>query len=169
MPMKVDRYWSKNEKQMVKQSAGILLYCLKQKEPEVLLVHPGGPFWAKKDFGAWTIPKGEINDDETAKEAVRREAFEEIGLKVEGDMIELTPIKYQNGKKIIAWAVQGNFNPSEFKSNTFEMKWPPKSTELKTFPEIDRADWFTMRDAKLKILKAQLPLLEELEKLFYFS
>lgn len=154
---------------MGKQSAGILLYRLKEKELEVLLTHPGGPFWAKKDIGAWTIPKGEINDNETAKDAALREACEEIGLKVEGDMLELTPIKYKNGKKIIAWAVQGNFNPSEFKSNTFEMKWPPNSTELKTFPEIDRVDWFTMRDAKLKILKAQIPLVKELEQLLGFS
>src|SRR5674476_604456 len=112
---------------MQKKSAGILLYRFQNNLPEVLLVHPGGPFWAKKDLGVWSIPKGEFEADENPLDAAKREVKEETGIKVQGDFIELTPVKQKSGKVIYAWALQGNFNLEEIQSNTFEIEWPPKS------------------------------------------
>ena len=148
---------------MSKKSAGILLYRFHTNLPEVLLVHPGGPFWARQDLGSWSIPKGEFENDENALEAAKRELEEETGLRVTGDFIELNPVKQKSGKMVYAWAVEGNIIPEEIISNTFEIEWPPKSGMKKTFPEIDQAAWFTLEAAKIKILEAQIPLISELE------
>lgn len=146
-----------------KRSAGMLLY----RQPgggalEVLLVHPGGPFWAKKDLGAWTIPKGEIDEGEDAQAAARRELAEETGLEVEGELIALAPIRQKGGKTVHAWAAEADCDPSAIRSNTFSMEWPPKSGRQQQFPEIDRAGWFTIDQARAKILPAQAPLLDDL-------
>ena len=152
---------------MSKKSAGILLYRFHTNIPEVLLVHPGGPYWSRKDLGAWSIPKGEFEDDEDALEAAKREFEEETGMRVTGDFIELNPVKQKSGKVVYAWAVEGNINPEEIISNTFEIEWPPKSGMGKTFPEIDQAVWFTLDKAKIKILEAQVPLIDELKTKLY--
>lgn len=146
-----------------KESAGILVYRFHKNLPEVLLVHPGGPFWATKDLGAWSIPKGEFEADENPLDAAKREVKEETGLKIQGDFIELTPVKQKSGKIVFAWATEGNFNVTEIKSNEFEMEWPPKSGNKKAFPEIDKAAWFTIQQASKKINEGQIPLLKELE------
>jgi|SRR5665647_583725 len=148
---------------MQKKSAGILLYHFQNNIAEVLLVHPGGPLWAKKDIGAWSISKGEFEDNENPLDAAKREVKEETGIIVEGDFIELTPVKLKSGKLVYAWAVEGNFITSEIKSNTFEMEWPPKSGQKKSFPEVDKAAWFNLNEAKEKINIGQVPLIEELE------
>ena len=148
---------------MQKKSAGILLYRIHNNLPEVLLVHPGGPYWSKKDLGVWSIPKGEFDSDENPLDAAKREVEEETGLKVQGEFVELTPVKQKGGKVIYAWAVQGNLNATEIKSNTFEIEWPPKSGNKKAFPEIDKATWFNMDEAKKKIIQGQVQLILELE------
>jgi predicted NUDIX family NTP pyrophosphohydrolase len=147
---------------MQKKSAGILFYRINNNHTEVLLIHPGGPYWAKKDAGAWSIPKGEFSEDENPLDAAKREVEEETGIKVSGKFIELTPVKQKSGKLIYAWAVEGNFDPAEIKSNTFEIEWPPKSGKLQSFPEVDRAEWFITEEAKQKIVPGQVPLIEEL-------
>jgi predicted NUDIX family NTP pyrophosphohydrolase len=129
---------------------------------ELLLVHPGGPFWARKDVGAWSIPKGEYSDDEDPLQAARREFLEETGFEAEGEMIELTAVKQMGGKIVQAWAFEGNCDAGAVKSNLFSIEWPPKSGKTREFPEIDRADWFTVDVAKEKILKGQLSLIDEL-------
>jgi predicted NUDIX family NTP pyrophosphohydrolase len=148
---------------MAKKSAGILLYRIKKNQPEVLLVHPGGPFWAKKDLGSWSIPKGEYEEGEDPLDAARREVKEETGLQVKGPFIELAPVKQKGGKLVVAWAAEGDFDPATIKSNEFEMEWPPKSGKRKTFPEVDKAAWFTISEAVEKIVEGQIPLLKELE------
>jgi predicted NUDIX family NTP pyrophosphohydrolase len=145
-----------------KQSAGILMYRLHDGELEVFLVHPGGPFWAKKDEGAWSIPKGEFEKNDDPLAAAKREFAEETGLSVEGAFRPLTPLKQRSGKTVYAWIVSGNCDPQAIKSNTFLMEWPPKSGNQAEFPEIDRAAWFTIQEATKKFLPSQLPLLEEL-------
>ena len=147
---------------MSKKSAGILLYRIKNKMLEVLLVHPGGPFWIKKDAGAWTIPKGELNVDEEPFDAAIREMKEETGIILKGNFIELTPVKQKGGKLVYAWAKEQDVDLSDIKSNEFEMEWPPKSGKKKLFPEIDKADWFDLKTAKEKMNAGQLPLIEEL-------
>jgi len=147
---------------MSKKSAGIILYRTQNDLFEILLVHPGGPFWVKKDEGAWTIPKGEF-DDEDPLEAAKREFEEETGKKVSGKFIELKPVKQKSGKLIFAWAVEGNMDTATIKSNEFEIEWPPGSGKMKSFPEIDKAGWFTIRDAAIKINPGQLSLIKELE------
>ncbi len=130
---------------------------------EVLLAHPGGPFWRNKDEGAWTIPKGEFGDDENPLAAAKREFEEELGAQPPvSDYLQLKPIKQKNGKIVHAWAVEGNFDPRTLKSNTFEMQWPPKSGRMKTFPEVDRAQWFSSEVAKQKMLFGQAALIDEL-------
>jgi predicted NUDIX family NTP pyrophosphohydrolase/trans-aconitate methyltransferase len=129
---------------------------------EVLLVHPGGPFWAKKDDGAWSIPKGEVSDDEEPLAAARREFEEELGGPVEGEFLPLEPIRQPGGKRVLAWAVRADFDPATLRSNTFSMEWPPKSGRQQQFPEVDKAAWFDLDVAKQKILKGQAPLLDEL-------
>jgi predicted NUDIX family NTP pyrophosphohydrolase len=147
-----------------KRSAGILLYRMRAGVLEVLLAHPGGPFWAKKDAGAWTIPKGEIGEDEEAQCAARREFAEETGLEVPGDLVPLTPIRQRSGKTVLAWAAAGDCDPAAIRSNTFSMEWPPRSGKRQDFAEIDRAAWFPLEEARAKILPAQAPLLDELER-----
>ena len=147
---------------MSKKSAGILLYRIKNKILEVLLVHPGGPFWLKKDEGAWTIPKGELNDNEEPFDAAIREMKEETAIILKGDFIELTPVKQKGGKLVYAWAKEQDVDLSDIKSNEFEIEWPPKSGKTRSFPEIDKADWFDINTAKEKMNAGQLPLIEEL-------
>ena len=148
---------------MQKRSAGILLFRRKP-ELEFLLVHPGGPLWARKDVGAWTIPKGELDGQDPLQAAIR-EFAEETGDEVSGDFIPLTTIKQASGKEVLAWAVEGDLEAASIKSNTFEMEWPPKSGRKKSFPEIDRAEWFTFETADAKINPAQTALLRELKDL----
>ena len=148
---------------MSKKSAGIILYRTQNDLFEILLVHPGGPFWTKKDEGAWTIPKGEFDDDEDPLNAAKREFEEETGMKISGEFIELKPVKQKSGKLIYAWAVEGDMDPATIKSNEFEIEWPPRSGKMKSFPEIDKAGWFTIRDAAIKINPGQLSLIKELE------
>jgi predicted NUDIX family NTP pyrophosphohydrolase len=144
------------------RSAGILLYRRKGRGIEVLLVHPGGPFWAKKDEGAWTIPKGVIEPGEDAIAVARREFEEETGLRPEGELIVLGSFAQSRAKTIDIWAVEGDFDPAALKSNTFSMEWPPRSGRMATFPEVDRAQWFTPEEAAAKILKGQRPVVEAL-------
>lgn len=148
-----------------KRSAGILLYRRRQGELEVFLAHPGGPFWAKKDLGAWTIPKGEIGEGEDPLAAAKREFAEEIGMRVEGQFRALTPIRQKGGKLVLAWAVEGDCEAAGVRSNVFSMEWPPKSGKQAEFPEVDRAAWFALAEAREKLLPSQLPLLDELEGL----
>lgn len=150
---------------MAKNSAGILLYRRRGEVTEVLLVHPGGPYWAKKDLGAWSVPKGEFAPGEDALVAARREFEEETGFAVDGQFIKLTPVKQSGGKLVQVWAVEGDCEASTVRSNTFSMEWPPRSGKEKQFPEIDRAEWFTIEAAKQKILKGQIPFIEELKRI----
>lgn len=131
---------------------------------EVLLVHPGGPFWANKDDGTWSIPKGEFDDEEDPLDAARREFEEETGSAPSGDAIPLEPLRQSSGKVVYAWAVRGDFDPGTLKSNTFSMEWPPKSGRQQDFPEVDRAAWFSIEEAGRKILKGQAPLLRQLRE-----
>jgi predicted NUDIX family NTP pyrophosphohydrolase len=148
---------------MPKKSAGILLYRPNAHSgAEVLLVHPGGPFWRNKDEGAWTIPKGEFHDEDPLA-AAKREFKEETGsAPPDGQYIPLTPIKQKNGKIVHAWAVEGDFDPARLSSNEFETEWPPKSGRMQPFPEVDRAEWFAPDVAKRKILSGQGALIDEL-------
>ena len=146
-----------------KNSAGILLYHRKNGILEVLLVHPGGPFWKNKDAGAWTVPKGEYDEGEEPLDAAIREFGEETGIKLSGNFIELSPIRQKSGKRVLCWALEGEADPTQIKSNSFEMEWPPRSGKKQSFPEVDRAEWFTIPLAMEKILEAQRPLLQELE------
>jgi len=148
---------------MSKKSAGILLYRFENDLPEIFLVHSGGPFWAKKDLGAWSIPKGEFEADENPLDAAKREVEEETGIKVSGEFIELTPVKQKSGKIIYAWAQEKDINPAQITSNNFEIEWPPKSGKKKAFPEIDKAAWFNMDEAKKRIVEEQASLIKELE------
>jgi len=130
----------------------------------VLLVHPGGPFWAKKDDGAWSIPKGEFEENEDPWDAAKREFEEETGVAPPtGDVIPLEPLRQPSGKIVYAWAVNADFDPAALKSNTFSMEWPPKSGRHQEFPEIDRAAWLLIEIAKRKILKGQAPFLDQLQ------
>ncbi|MEP7375734.1 MAG: NUDIX domain-containing protein [Chitinophagaceae bacterium] len=148
---------------MIKKSAGILLYRFHNNLTEVLLVHPGGPFWAKKDLGAWSIPKGEFGPGANPLDAAKRELEEETGIKAEGDFIELTPVRQKSGKLIYAWAWEKDIDAAGIRSNSFEIEWPPKSGKKKSFPEIDKAAWFSMDEARKKIVEGQAPLIDELE------
>jgi predicted NUDIX family NTP pyrophosphohydrolase len=145
-----------------RKSAGILLYRRRDGVLEIFLVHPGGPLWARKDDGAWSIPKGEYTEDETPLLAAQREFAEETGATVQGPFAALTPVKQPSGKLITAWAAAGDFDPSQLRSNHFSMEWPPKSGQQQFFPEVDRGAWFTLPEALIKILSGQRPLLEEL-------
>lgn len=147
-----------------KQSAGILLYRRAGRHVEVLLVHPGGPFWAKKDAGAWSIPKGEFADSEESLQAAKREFTEETSFSIEGTFTPLNPVKQPGGKTVYAWAVEGDLDARAIRSNTFSIEWPRGSAKTKSFPEIDRADWFDLDTAKVKILKGQVGLLEQLSR-----
>ena len=149
---------------MPKQSAGILLFRERSGSVEVLLVHPGGPFWAKKDDAAWSIPKGEFNESEDPLAAARREFEEELGAPASGEFISLGSIKQSGGKRVHAWALRGEFDPMLLRSNTFRMEWPPKTGREMEFPEVDRAEWFDLVSARNKILKGQVELIERLQE-----
>jgi predicted NUDIX family NTP pyrophosphohydrolase len=145
-----------------KTSAGILLYRLHDGAVEVFLVHPGGPFWAKKDAGAWSIPKGEFEPGEDALEAAKREFSEETGSAIAGHFIALSPVKQASGKIVHAWAVRGDIDAAAIASNTFEMQWPPRSGVTREFPEVDRGGWFSLAVAREKLVSGQRTLLDEL-------
>ena len=151
---------------MAGRSAGILLYRRIDGEPMVLLAHPGGPFWAKKDAGAWTIPKGLIEPGEDAESAARREFAEETGAALTGALLPLGEITQAGGKKVVAFACEGDFDVDSLTSNLFELEWPPKSGRRQNFPEIDRAQWFEIAAARHKILASQQSLLDRLLVLF---
>ena len=148
-----------------KVSAGLLMYRRRPGGLEVLLVHPGGPFWKNKDAGAWTIPKGEPAADEDLISAARREFVEEIGVEPSGTFTPLAPIKQKGGKLVHAWAVEGDLDTKTIKSNTFTIEWPPKSGKQVEFPEVDRAEFFGLSDARMKVNVAQVALLDELERM----
>jgi len=150
---------------MAKESAGLLLFRRRDGGVEVFLVHPGGPFWARKDTHAWSIPKGEPGADEDTLQAARREFTEETGLDVSGDFVSLAPRKQPGGKIVHAWAVEADCDPAAVRSNLFSMEWPPRSGRRQEFPEIDRAAWFPLADAREKIHKGQIVLLDELAQL----
>jgi predicted NUDIX family NTP pyrophosphohydrolase len=149
---------------MQKQSAGILLYRLNNDALEVFLVHLGGPFFANKDDGSWSIPKGEFDDSEAPLVAARREFFEETGFVIEAEATytPLSLIKTASGRQVYAFALEGDADPATLTSNTFEIEWPPRSGMRQSFPEVDRGDWFSITEAKKKLQPAQLPLLDEL-------
>jgi predicted NUDIX family NTP pyrophosphohydrolase len=147
---------------MASRSAGIVVYRRRPSGLEFLLVHPGGPYWAKKDEGAWSIPKGEHGDEEEPREVARRELEEETGLRVDGELIPLQTIRQRGGKSVAAWGCEADWDPATLRSNTFRMEWPPRSGKMAEFPEVDRAGWFTLDRARVKLNPAQLPLLEEL-------
>ncbi len=149
----------------MKQSAGLLLYRYSNDILEILLVHPGGPFWKNKDSGAWSIPKGEFNANEDGLAAAIREAKEETGKLFTGNFVPLFPIKQKNGKTVYAWAAETDFDTATFTSNTFSLEWPPKSGKTIDVPEVDRAEWFNLTNAKEKINSAQWALIEQLVKL----
>ena len=148
---------------MAKLSAGLLLHRGTGEALEVLLVHPGGPFWARKDEGAWSIPKGEYLAGEDPLEAARREFDEELGTSPpDGPLLDLGEVRQAGGKHVVAWALRGDLDVDEITSNTFEMVWPPRSGQVQSFPEIDRAGWFTVEEARVKLLSGQLPFLDRL-------
>jgi predicted NUDIX family NTP pyrophosphohydrolase len=148
---------------MRKQSAGILLYRMAGKKPEVFLVHPGGPFWKNKDIGAWTIPKGEFGGDELALDAAVREFREETGHSLPGPFHPLAPIRQKGGKQVFAWASAGDLDPATIVSNTFDMEWPPHSGRQQSFPEVSKGAWFDLETAAQIINPAQTALLQELK------
>ena len=150
---------------MAGQSAGILVYRRNKKTIEFFLVHPGGPFWAKKDLGAWSIPKGEYEPGEDPLAAAQREFEEETGQKISGKFTALTPIKQKAGKIVNAWLVEGNVDTDAIRSNSFEMEWPPKSGRKQSFPEVDKGGWFDAATAKEKINVNQAGLIDEAMKL----
>lgn len=150
---------------MAKQSAGISLFRKNDDMLQVFLVHPGGPFFKNKDLGSWSIPKGEFSDEDALTTA-KREFLEETGQPIEGNFIALTPVTLKSGKNIYAWAVEGDIDHEIIVSNLFEIEWPPKSGKKQFFPEIDRAAWFDIETAKLKINTGQVGLIEELERGF---
>jgi predicted NUDIX family NTP pyrophosphohydrolase len=147
----------------MKRSAGILLHRERDGAREVLLVHPGGPFWAKKDAGAWSIPKGEYDEGEDPRECAAREFEEELGSPLpDGELTELGTVKLKSGKEIVAYAVAGDLDADAITSNTFTMEWPPRSGRMGEFPEVDRAGWFGLAEAREKLNPAQAELLDRL-------
>ncbi|MGX5827810.1 NUDIX domain-containing protein [Mesorhizobium sp. 43Arga] len=149
---------------MAKRSAGLLIYRRGDGDIRVLLVHPGGPFWARKDDGAWSIPKGLIDEDEDELAAAQRETGEELGITFDGPFARLGDYKQPGGKIVIAWSVEARaeIDVAAIKSNSFTIEWPPRSGSMKEFPEVDRAGWFTLPEAEVKILKGQRPMLSDL-------
>ncbi len=149
---------------MTRQSAGLLMFRIRDNALEVFLVHPGGPFWSARDLGVWSIPKGEFEAGEDPIEAARREFGEETGLPCAGVFIPLEPVRQKGGKVVFAWAFEGDANPAAARSNTFAMEWPPHSGLMQVFPEVDRAAWFTLKEARARINAGQAPLLDELAR-----
>jgi predicted NUDIX family NTP pyrophosphohydrolase len=150
---------------MGRVSAGLILFRRAPAGVEVLLVHPGGPFWAKKDAGAWSIPKGEVAEGEELLATARREFAEELGFAASGEFVPLGEVKQKGDKTVHAWAVEGDCDAGACKSNTFKMEWPPRSGKWAEFPEVDRAEFFSLAAAREKINSGQAPLLDELERL----
>ena len=147
----------------MKRSAGVLLYRRSDAALEVLLVHPGGPYWLRKDRGAWQLPKGEIGAGEEPEETARREFEEELGFALDGPLQPLGDIRQAGGKWVTAFAAEGDLDASAIRSNTFDTEWPPRSGKLERFPEISAARWLTLADARTVMLESQLPLLDRLE------
>jgi predicted NUDIX family NTP pyrophosphohydrolase len=147
---------------MAKQSSGILLYRFINDQLQAFLVHPGGPFFRNKDDGSWSIPKGEFWDDEDPLDAAKREFLEETGQPIDGNFIPLEPVTQKGGKKVFAWAVEGDINHETITSNLFEIEWPPRSGKKQSFPEIDKAAWFDIETAKIKINVAQAAFINDL-------
>lgn len=152
---------------MARRSAGILLHRTSESgTAEVLLVHPGGPFWARKDHGAWSIPKGEYAEGEPPFDAAVREFAEELGQPLPGgSALPLAEVRQKGGKTVVAWAIEGSIDEERIESNHFEMEWPPKSGRMQSFPEVDRAEWFDLEAARTKILAGQVSLIDQLEAL----
>jgi predicted NUDIX family NTP pyrophosphohydrolase len=144
-----------------KNTAGLLLYR-RRGELEIFLVHPGGPFWAKKDFGAWSLPKGQIDEGEDPLQTAKREFTEETGFPIDGDFRPLEPVKQSGGKVVHAWAIEADCDPAQLRSNLFSMEWPPKSGKTQEFPEVDRGAWFNLPEARKRILAAQRGFIEQL-------
>ncbi len=149
---------------MAKRSAGLVLYRNAADSIEVFLVHPGGPFWAKKEDAAWSIPKGEIAEGEDALEAAKREFQEETGFAVNGAFEALEPVKQAGGKMVYAWCFEGDIDASAIRSNTFSMEWPPRSGKTQEFAEVDRGAWFDLAEARKKVVRGHIPLLEQLQE-----
>jgi predicted NUDIX family NTP pyrophosphohydrolase len=150
---------------MPRASAGLLMYRRRSGALQVLLVHPGGPFWTKRDLGAWTIPKGEVAQGEDPLATARREFEEETSLRANGPFLPLGSVTQKAGKVVHAWAFEGDCDPALVESNTFEVEWPPRSGKWRSFPEVDRAEWFSLEDARLKLNAAQTSLLDALVRL----
>ncbi|MGC2460415.1 MAG: NUDIX domain-containing protein [Steroidobacteraceae bacterium] len=148
-----------------KRSAGIVLYRKRLGILEIFLVHPGGPYWARKDNGAWSIPKGEYEQGEEALQAAQREFLEETGVAVNGPFLALAPVRQPSGKMITAWAAEGDLDPTRLRSNTFSLEWPPKSGVMQSFPEVDRGAWFSLANARSKLSPGQRPLLRDIAEL----
>jgi predicted NUDIX family NTP pyrophosphohydrolase len=151
---------------MAKRSAGLLMYRWRNRELQVFLVHPGGPFWAKKDMGAWSISKGECVDGEIPLEAAKREFHEETGFTAQGTFLELGTVQQSGGKVVHAWAFEGDADPGAMVSNRCQVEWPPRSGRMIEIPEMDRGDWFSMDEARERILKSQAPFLDRLSEKF---
>jgi predicted NUDIX family NTP pyrophosphohydrolase len=150
---------------MSKRSAGLLLYRVRDEGLEVFLAHMGGPFWARKDEGAWTIVKGEYEEPEDPFAAARREFLEETGTHPPaGRTLDLGEVRQSSGKRVVAWAIEGDLDPASVRSNTFTVEWPPRSGLMREFPEIDRAEWFDTATARRKLIKAQVPFIDALER-----
>ena len=148
------------------RSAGLLLFRRSSAGLEVLVVHPGGPFWARKDLGAWSLPKGEYDDDEDPAVCARREFAEELGTAPpDGELLDLGEVRLKSGKVVVAWAVEGDLDTAEIVSNTFETEWPPRSGRRQEFPEVDRAEWFGPAEARSKLNPAQAEFVDRLESL----
>jgi predicted NUDIX family NTP pyrophosphohydrolase len=154
---------------MAKTSAGVLLFRLQDHELQIFLVHPGGPFWANKDAGSWSIPKGEYSEEEDPFEVAKREFREETGFEADGEFRELEMVRQPGGKRVRAWALQGECDADAVKSNLFSMEWPPRSGRQAQFPEVDRAGWFGIEAARQKILKGQLPFIDQLCELLGYQ
>ena len=149
---------------MNKKSGGLLVFRFRDRVIEIFLVHPGGPFFKNKDLGAWSIPKGEFDENENAFDAAVREFEEETGIKLKGKFIELSPVTQKSGKTVFAWAIESDIDCSLIKCNTFKLEWPPKSGKIREFPEIDKGEWFKVDQARLKINQSQFAFIEELLK-----
>lgn len=163
--MTADHSGKKAERQAGRVSAGLLMYRVREGKLEVLLVHLGGPYWIRKDAGAWFVPKGGVEQGEEELAAARREFQEETGMEAQEPFLELGSVYHKSGKRVVAWAFRGDGDPAELRSNTFQLEWPPKSGKFQEFPEIDRADFFTVATAKTKMHPAEFELLQRLEKM----
>jgi predicted NUDIX family NTP pyrophosphohydrolase len=151
-----------------KSSAGLLLYR-RRGELEVFLVHPGGPFWAKKDAGAWSLPKGEFVEGDDPLAAAKREFTEETGFPIDGEFRRLDPLKQRSGKVIHAWAIEADCDASQVRSNLFSIEWPPKSGQMQKFPEVDRAEWFSIPEARKRIIAGQVGFIDQLASADYLD